>query len=130
MTDSDQHPWGRVDDDVSVYVREAEGERLVGQYPDGSKEEALRYFERKHGLESVSYRISNPYGPRQHAHKKQGVIPISHSQDTVGPMVRSVADAAIMLDTLRSPFGESWFPVGCAPESGVVEGRDVAGGQL
>lgn len=47
MTDSDQHPWGRVDDDGSVYVREAEGERLVGQYPDGSKEEALRYFERK-----------------------------------------------------------------------------------
>ncbi len=47
MTDSEQHPWGRVDDDGSVYVREAEGERLVGQYPDGTKEEALAYFERK-----------------------------------------------------------------------------------
>ncbi|MFB2556010.1 DUF349 domain-containing protein [Herbiconiux liangxiaofengii] len=48
MTDSDQNPWGRVDDDGSVYVREAEGERLVGQYPDGTKEEALAYFERKY----------------------------------------------------------------------------------
>ena len=48
MTDSDQHPWGRVDDDGSVYVSEAEGERLVGQYPDGTKEEALAYFERKY----------------------------------------------------------------------------------
>ncbi len=47
MTSSDQLPWGRVDDDGSVYVREADGERLVGQYPDGSKEEALAYFERK-----------------------------------------------------------------------------------
>lgn len=47
MTDSEQHQWGRVDDDGSVYVREAEGERLVGQYPDGTKEEALAYFERK-----------------------------------------------------------------------------------
>jgi hypothetical protein len=47
VTDSEQHPWGRVDDDGSVYVREAEGERLVGQYPDGTKEEALAYFERK-----------------------------------------------------------------------------------
>ena len=36
----------------------------------------LRYFNRKHGLESVSFRISNPYGPRQRANKKQGVIPI------------------------------------------------------
>ncbi|MDO9395752.1 MAG: DUF349 domain-containing protein [Herbiconiux sp.] len=48
MTGSEQHPWGRVDDDGSVYVIEAEGERLVGQYPDGSKEEAIAYFERKY----------------------------------------------------------------------------------
>ncbi|SDZ03655.1 DUF349 domain-containing protein [Herbiconiux ginsengi] len=48
MTASDQHPWGRVDDDGSVYVLEADGERLVGQYPDGSKEEAIAYFERKY----------------------------------------------------------------------------------
>ncbi|MFB2583940.1 DUF349 domain-containing protein [Herbiconiux liukaitaii] len=47
MTVSEQQPWGRVDDDGSVYVREAEGERLVGQYPDGTTEEALAYFERK-----------------------------------------------------------------------------------
>ncbi|MCS5719523.1 DUF349 domain-containing protein [Herbiconiux sp. CPCC 205763] len=48
MTASDQHPWGRVDDDGSVYVLEADGERLVGQYPDGTKEEAIAYFERKY----------------------------------------------------------------------------------
>ncbi|WP_440710376.1 DUF349 domain-containing protein [Herbiconiux sp. YIM B11900] len=48
MTASDQHPWGRVEDDGSVYVLEASGERLVGQYPDGSKEEAIAYFERKY----------------------------------------------------------------------------------
>jgi hypothetical protein len=43
----DQTPWGRVDDDGTVYVREAEGERTVGQYPDATPEEALAYFERK-----------------------------------------------------------------------------------
>jgi hypothetical protein len=37
-----------VDDDGSVYVLEADGERLVGQYPDGSKDEAIAYFERKY----------------------------------------------------------------------------------
>jgi hypothetical protein len=31
-----------------VFVREDEGERAVGQYPDGSAEEALAYFERKY----------------------------------------------------------------------------------
>jgi hypothetical protein len=40
-------PWGRVDETGTVYVREATGERVVGQYPDGTPEEALAYFERK-----------------------------------------------------------------------------------
>ena len=38
---------GRVDERGTVYVREAAGERVVGQYPDGPPEEALDYFERK-----------------------------------------------------------------------------------
>jgi hypothetical protein len=40
-------PWGRVDETGTVFVREATGERAVGQYPDGTPEEALAYFERK-----------------------------------------------------------------------------------
>jgi hypothetical protein len=44
---TEQQPWGRVDETGTVYVREADGERAVGQYPDGSAEEALAYFERK-----------------------------------------------------------------------------------
>ncbi len=36
---------------------------------------------------------------------QDGIIPISHSQDTAGPMVRTVTDAAILLNVLRSPFG-------------------------
>jgi amidase len=35
---------------------------------------------------------------------QDGIIPISHSQDTAGPMTRTVIDAAIALDVLRSPF--------------------------
>ncbi|MBM7830391.1 chemotaxis protein histidine kinase CheA [Agromyces cerinus] len=48
MTDSDQQPWGRVDETGTVFVRTSDGERAVGQYPDGSAEEALAYFERKY----------------------------------------------------------------------------------
>ncbi len=47
VAQDDQAPWGRVDDDGTVYVREASGEREVGQYPDATPEEALAYYERK-----------------------------------------------------------------------------------
>jgi hypothetical protein len=40
-------PWGRVDETGTVFVREGDGERAVGQYPDGTPQEALAYFERK-----------------------------------------------------------------------------------
>ncbi|HEV7956566.1 MAG: hypothetical protein JWL94_1809 [Microbacteriaceae bacterium] len=48
MATNDQQPWGRVDETGTVFVREADGERAVGQYPDGSPEEALAYFQRKY----------------------------------------------------------------------------------
>ena len=38
------HQWGRVDDDGTVYVRTADGERPVGQYPEGTPAEALKFF--------------------------------------------------------------------------------------
>ncbi|HYZ55684.1 MAG TPA: DUF349 domain-containing protein [Streptosporangiaceae bacterium] len=42
------HPWGRVDADGTVYVRTAEGERVIGSWQAGSPEEALAFFERKY----------------------------------------------------------------------------------
>lgn len=44
---ADATPWGRVDDDGTVSVREGDQWRVVGQYPDGTPEEALQYFQRK-----------------------------------------------------------------------------------
>jgi len=48
VTENKQHPWGRVDESGTVFVRDTDGEREVGQFPDGSPEEALAYFERKY----------------------------------------------------------------------------------
>lgn len=36
---------------------------------------------------------------------QNGIVPISHQQDTAGPMGRSVTDVAILLGVLQSPFG-------------------------
>lgn len=35
---------------------------------------------------------------------RAGIIPIAHSQDTAGPMARTVTDAAILLDALAEPW--------------------------
>ena len=40
-------PWGRVDEDGTVSVREGDQWRVVGQYPDGTADEALAYYQRK-----------------------------------------------------------------------------------
>jgi len=42
------HPWGRVDPDGTVYVRTAEGERVIGSWQAGSPEEALAFYQRKY----------------------------------------------------------------------------------
>jgi hypothetical protein len=38
------HEWGRVDEDGTVYVKTGDGERAVGQYPEGTPDEALKFF--------------------------------------------------------------------------------------
>jgi hypothetical protein len=40
-------PWGRVDDDGTVFVRTAAGEREIGSWQAGSPDEALAFFQRK-----------------------------------------------------------------------------------
>jgi hypothetical protein len=40
--------WGRVAEDGTVYVRTADGERAVGQYPEGTPEEALAFYTQRY----------------------------------------------------------------------------------
>ena len=42
------HEWGRVADDGTVYVKTADGERPVGQYPEGSAEDALAFYTKRY----------------------------------------------------------------------------------
>ncbi len=46
--ESAEHPWGRVDEAGTVYLRTAGGERVIGSWKAGSPREALGYFERKY----------------------------------------------------------------------------------
>ncbi len=44
---ANESTWGRVDETGTVYVTDRGTERAVGQYPDGTPDEALAYFTRK-----------------------------------------------------------------------------------
>ncbi len=43
-----ESPFGRVADDGTVYVRTADGERMVGQVPDVDKAEAMAFYTRRY----------------------------------------------------------------------------------
>jgi amidase len=47
---------------------------------------------------------------------RRGIVPISHSQDTAGPLTRSVRDAAILLDAMAEPDAKD-------PASAAARGR-------
>ncbi len=89
-------PWGRVDADGTVYVRTADGERVIGSWAAGSPEEALAFFRRKfQSLETevtlIEQRItSTEIAPAQ-------------AQSTVQRLLHSVAEAHAIgdLDGLR-----------------------------
>lgn len=47
--------WGRVSEDGTVEVREGDDWRVVGQYPDGTPDEALAYFTRK--FDDIAFKV-------------------------------------------------------------------------
>ncbi|SEB75576.1 DUF349 domain-containing protein [Microbacterium hydrocarbonoxydans] len=52
---SDAAEWGRVSEDGTVEVRENDTWRVVGQYPDGTPDEALAYFVRKY--DDIAFKV-------------------------------------------------------------------------
>jgi UDP-glucose 4-epimerase len=63
-----------------------------------SIENYLRYFDVVHGLSSTTLRISNPYGPRQKANRRQGLIPIVLRQILIGEPVVRFGDGSMIRD--------------------------------
>ncbi|MCE0537609.1 NAD-dependent epimerase/dehydratase family protein [Kineosporia rhizophila] len=68
-----------------------------------SLENYLRFFEAQHGLESVSLRISNPYGPGQKPGTQQGIIPIALRAARDGLPLRRFGDGSMTRDYIYAP---------------------------
>ncbi|QFZ17492.1 DUF349 domain-containing protein [Saccharothrix syringae] len=87
------HPdrWGRVDEDGTVYVKTADGERVVGSWQAGEPTEGLAHFARRFDdirteVELLVTRLSSGAGDPKHA-----MTSAKHVQE-------SLADAAVVGD--------------------------------
>jgi hypothetical protein len=121
------HPWGRVDADGTVYVRTADGERVIGSWQAGSPDEAIAFFQRKYdALETevvlLEQRItSTDMAPAQ-------------ASASVQRLVRSITDANALgdLDGLRARVERLTEDVGhrreeakAAREQARVQAREI-----
>lgn len=61
-------------------------------------EHYLRYFQKKFGLDSLVFRISNPYGERHALNAKQGVINIFLEQIASGQPITVLGDGKMVRD--------------------------------
>jgi hypothetical protein len=48
--------WGRVAEDGTVFVKTGDGERSVGQYPEGTPDEALKFFTERY--DALAFEVS------------------------------------------------------------------------
>ena len=112
MATDEKAPWGRVDDEGTVYVREADGERAVGQYPDATPEEALAYFTRKFTeLEGQVALLEQRV--RGGAPAKDVAKAVAHLSESITG-ANAVGDLASLTERLTKLGGTVGEPVGTA----------------
>jgi hypothetical protein len=84
-------PWGRVADDGTVYVRTAEGERVVGSWQAGSPDEALAFFQRKFSA------LETEVSLLEQRMASTDLSP-AHAQATISRLLAAVTDANVVGD--------------------------------
>ena len=112
--------WGRIDDDGTVYVRTADGERVVGSWQAGDAEAGLAYYERRYAdlateVDLLEMRLSSGAGDAKATWGQAAALQDSLADAAV------VGDIAILAQRLKS--------VRAAAEAKLAEqllARDVA----
>jgi len=112
-TSSDPAQWGRVDEDGTVYVRTAEGERAVGSWQAGEPAAGLAHYARRYDdlatevslLEArLKAHTGNPGELKSKAQELADSIPTAAA---VGDLDGLAARARAMVDTADSAAAES-----------------------
>ncbi|QKW35862.1 DUF349 domain-containing protein [Actinomadura sp. NAK00032] len=120
-------PWGRVDEDGTVYVRTSDGERVVGSWQAGAPEEALAYFKRKYdalateiGLLEQRVRTTDlqPAQAQQSIDRLREAVAEAHAVGDLGALARR-------LDGLTGQVGRRREEVKAQREQHRHEAREV-----
>lgn len=88
---STESQWGRVDSDGTVYVKTRDGERVVGQWPDGDPSEAMALFTRRYEGLRVEVDLLDK-------RVRAGSLTPEQAESTVATVRESVATAAAVGD--------------------------------
>jgi hypothetical protein len=88
---SDWTAFGRVDADGTVYVKTAEGERVVGSWQAGAPEEGLAHFARRFADLVIEVNLTE-------ARLKSGAADAAHSLSTIRRLRSSLAEAHVVGD--------------------------------
>jgi hypothetical protein len=121
------HPWGRVDADGTVYVRTADGERVIGSWQAGSPDEAVAFFRRKY--ESLETEVAL-------LEQRLAATDLSpaHAQASVERLRQTVVDAHALgdldglcqrLDKLIDVVGQKREEVKAAREQARLGAREI-----
>ncbi|WP_017933614.1 DUF349 domain-containing protein [Nocardioides sp. Iso805N] len=94
--------WGRVDDEGTVFVRTADGERAVGQYPEGTPEEALHFFTERYAALAFEVELLEKrlHGAKLSPEEASESIKNVRAQVTDANAVGDLASLAARLDAL------------------------------
>jgi Domain of Unknown Function (DUF349) len=70
MSDVSTTEWGRIDEDGTVWLRTADGERPIGSWQAGSREAGLRYYQRRYddtvaGVDVLEQRLGADADPKE-----------------------------------------------------------------
>jgi hypothetical protein len=105
--------WGRVDEEGTVYVRTAEGERAVGSWQAGEPEAGLAHYGRRYDdlateVALLEARLKAHTGnPGEIKNKAQGLAETIPTAAAVGDLDGLAARARAMVDTADSAAAES-----------------------
>ena len=141
------HEWGRVDSDGTVYVRTADGERSVGQYPEGTPEEALAFYTERYAalafeVELLEKRInSGVMSPEEAAESVKKVaaqvdganavgdlVALTGRLDALGPVIATQREARKAEKAAKQAEAKAAKEKVVAEAEKIAEGTDWRGG--
>ncbi|MDO9591259.1 MAG: DUF349 domain-containing protein, partial [Microcella sp.] len=130
MSVNETTPWGRVDETGTVYVTDRGTERAVGQYPDGTAEEALAYFTRKYteleGQVRLLEQRAKAGAPAQDVAKTVTALTAALAEPSaVGDLESLRARVGALTETVEKLTEEQKAEAAAAVEAAVVERTSI-----